>query len=79
MYSGRLYNELGLLYAKHKKYDKAINCFRQALAVVHMGATDKKFEAVVLQNFGAIHSCQSEFKQSIEFNQRAAALHGLYN
>jgi tetratricopeptide (TPR) repeat protein len=73
---GRLFNELGLFYAGIKKYDKAISCFQHAQSAMRNSALDRKFEAVVLQNLGAIYSCLSDFNQSIEFNKKAAAFHG---
>ena len=72
-FSGKLYNELGLLYTQCGQYRDAEACFNLALAPVEK---DKRTEAVVNQNLGAIYNCLGRFEEAIKTFELAATAHG---
>ena len=74
LFAGKLYNEIGLLYAKCFQYAKAKTCFELALPLVR--SKDKGSEAVILQNIGAIYNGVEEYQTALDFHEKAATLHG---
>ncbi len=77
MLAGELYNELGLTYTQCHEFAKAATCFELALPLSRGVARDKKQEAVILQNLGAVYNSLGDYQRAIGFHESAAALHGM--
>ena len=76
--TGKIYNELGLLYTQSTDYDHAQTCFEMALPLSRGPNGDKRQEAVILQNLGAVYNSIGDYQRSLGFHESAAALHGNY-
>lgn len=74
--AGRLYNELGLTYTQCHEFAKAATCFELALPSSRGPSADRKQEAVIVQNLGAVYNSLGDYQRALQFHQKAAALHG---
>ncbi|XP_014661872.1 PREDICTED: tetratricopeptide repeat protein 24-like [Priapulus caudatus] len=73
---GKLFNEVGLTFMLCKQYYRAATCFECALPIIRScQLTNKKHEAVILQNLGAAYNSLNEYQRSISVHDAAAALH----
>ena len=74
--SGKIFNDLGLVYTQLQNYDLACSCFENALPLVRAPSENKQLEAVILQNLGASYNFQGEYQRSIKFHEDAADAYG---
>ena len=74
---GRLYNELGLTYTQCHEFAKAAMCFELALPSSRGPKAERKQEAVITQNLGAVYNSLGDYQRALQFHQKAAALHGM--
>ncbi len=74
--AGRLYNELGLTYTQCHEFAKAAMCFELALPSSRGPEAERKQEAVILQNLGAVYNSLGDYQRAVQFHRKAAALHG---
>ncbi|KAI8501708.1 tetratricopeptide repeat [Branchiostoma belcheri] len=72
---GKLYNDLGMTYTSAKAFGKAVECFELALPLTRGPNGDRKREAVLLQNLGAVYNSCGEYQRAIHFHESAAKLH----
>ena len=74
--SGRLYNDLGLIFTQCHNFTNAAHCFEQAVSVFHGTSQGSKEEAVVLQNLGAVYNSLGAYDKALKLHESAASLHG---
>ncbi|XP_064620014.1 serine/arginine repetitive matrix protein 1-like isoform X4 [Lineus longissimus] len=71
----KLYGDLGLFYTQCGDYGKACQCFQDALYIVKLVTTDKKKEAVIVQNLGAVYNTLGQYEEALNHHTAAAAMH----
>ena len=76
MSSGKVYNDIGLLYSGLKSYQNAAECFELALPLMQTENSDKALEAVLQQNLGAVYNHLKEYNKAMECHRQAVSLHG---
>ena len=72
VFPGKLYNELGLMYYK------SATCFEMALPLNRPPQGDKCWEAIIIQNLGAVYNSLADYPRAVPFHEQAPALHGEY-
>ena len=69
-------NDIGLCYADLKKHKKALSCFEQIQKSLHWNSKGRKFQAIVLQNIGAMYTYVEKYEQSVDYNKQASEIYG---
>ena len=77
--TGKVYNDIGLLYNGLKSYENAAECFELAIPLMRTENPDKKLEAVLQQNLGAVYNQLKQFNKAMECHRQAISLHGTKN
>lgn len=77
--TGKVYNDIGLLYNGLKSYENAAECFELAIPFIRAENPDKKLEAVLQQNLGAVYNQLKQFNKAVECHRQAISLHGINN
>ncbi|XP_074651471.1 uncharacterized protein LOC141906154 [Tubulanus polymorphus] len=73
---GKVYNDLGLTYTQCGEFEKACQSFELALPLSRGSSGDRKREAVLLQNIGAIYNSLGDYQKAVEMHEKAIELHG---
>ena len=73
---GSVYNELGLTYSQCHEFPRAATCFETALPLIRGPSGDRKQEAIILQNLGAVYNSLGDYQRALGFHESAAELHG---
>ena len=77
IFTGQIYNEVGLLYTQLQCYDHALKCFEIAAEHCKQSRDTQRNQllAVISQNQGAVYNFQGKYKESIKFHQEAEKLY----
>lgn len=75
--TGKVYNDIGLLYNGLKSYENAAECFELAIPLMRTENPDKKLEAVLQQNLGAVYNQLKQYNKAMECHRQAISLHGI--
>ena len=71
---GEIWNDLGVIFTQIREYEEAYYCFKKAHA--HLENSRTTAEATVLQNVGAACNILENYREGIEFHEKAAKVFG---
>lgn len=76
MFSGTLYNNVGLHYAELKHFSQAEKCFTASLNLCNGKRFSIRKMAVLLQNLGAVDNALYQYEKSLRSHTEAADMYG---
>ena len=70
----KLYNEVGVLYSQCGEFQRAATCLELSLPKHRGEQNDKRLEAMIRQNLGAVYNCLNDYKRALPLHQEALML-----